>query len=188
MFTHWIDLPSPTIVTYSISSTILAAPDAATAIPGLKVEVNGERVSALYAHTVTLSCARGSFVDHADVAIVFPKQARIYGHTVAMQSSLQSISCSDMEVNVEKGLRCALSPISPGENGPSSFFITISSDELSPPRVELLGKNLRLLSSDKYLGNQAGRVWFSAILGGMVGTAMGTLGVLIGSIFTKSKS
>jgi hypothetical protein len=150
IFTWWVNRPSPTIVTYTVSSTTLAAPSAGTAVPNLRVRIGNEPISALYAHSINLSCPKGSYTDRIEVGVTFPKSVKIFGKSAESQSPLYQIHCEDLQRG--RGLRCLLSPLSPDPS--RSYLINVVTDDASAPNVEILGKGVELLTLDRFLAYQ----------------------------------
>ena len=151
VFTWYVNRPTPTIVTYNVVSTTLASPDAATSIPNLTVQVGNEKVTALYAHTVTFSCPEGPFAERGDIAITFRSKVKIYGQVAEAPSPLHAISCS----RLTDGVRCYMAPISPDTGNSTEYRVTISTNESAAPRVELVGKNIKLVTRERYLADQS---------------------------------
>src|SRR5258708_5196995 len=138
VFTWYVHRPQPTYLTYSMGTTPLAAPEATSLIPNLRVQIGAEPIKALYAHTVEFGVPRGPHIDNVDVAITFPNRVRIYGKSVEAPSRVHSITCSELE----DGLRCTMSPIAPGL--PRNYRIVIATDEKQPPSILTATKDVEL--------------------------------------------
>jgi hypothetical protein len=149
IFSWYVNRPSRTIVTYAINTTTLASPGAATIIPNLKLEIGSETIKALYAHAIDLSWAKGQFVDSVEAALTFPHPVRIYGTTANAPTKLHEISC----IEHLDGVRCSLGPISQ----PATYRITLATDEMTPPIVQVVAKNVALRSIAEV---REARTWF----------------------------
>jgi hypothetical protein len=176
IFTYYANRPSSTIVTYTITTTTLAAPNAEAAIPNLKVQVGNELIHALYAHSIDLSSPRGPFLEQGTVAILFPKKVRIFGTTAEPPTTLSAIACKE----IANGARCTLGPISSQLKKP--YHIVLATDQHVAPEVEMVGNHIDLLSVENYAASDQSSwlktanskvaffgVWFPLLLGSLTG-------------------
>jgi hypothetical protein len=150
VFTWFVNRPPKTVITYSVNTATLAASGQSAGIPNLKVAIGDVPISALYAHSIELRCVKGRFIKSVDVAVRFPRDLKIYGLNTEVPNSLHEIACT----NVPRGVRCTLTPISPGVS--DGYRVTLATDEAEPPVVEMAADSVELLSVDRFVSSQ---VW-----------------------------
>lgn len=145
VFSYFANKSKPTLMSYTISSTTIAAAEPASLIPSLKIQVGGKNIKSLYAHNVELTVVRGPYVDEANIAVIFPSDVHIYGMNSGAPSPLHSISCTQLS----NGVRCKVSPVAP--DTPGHFRIAIATDDHRAPNPFMTGKNITLLSNSELL-------------------------------------
>jgi hypothetical protein len=158
--TYWLNRPKPTVINYRVVTTTLAAPEAVGLIPGLKILIGTEPVTALYAHSIDLAPERGPFLDNVDFALTFPSSVHVYASPkLEKPTSLHNLDCAPVDPQpasppagtqfVTHGFKCRMSPIKVDSG---HFLVTIASSEPHPPKVELVAKGVELTTLDSPRG------------------------------------
>lgn len=129
VFNWYINRPKPQTVTYNVTTISLGAdPTTKNLVPNLKIKVGGEDVPVMHTHTVEFDVPKDSYVDSADVALVFPSTILLFGNILAQAPSpLHAVSCAQLG----NGAKCTMHPLSPG----SVYRIALATDEKQPPTV-----------------------------------------------------
>jgi hypothetical protein len=141
VFNYFVSRPKDTVVTYRITTTTLASPDAAGLIPNLRLEIGSEAIQALYAHDVELVTSEGPFIDQAEIGVSFPSGARIYGMRTDPPSPMHSIVCKQGD----NTFRCTIGPLSSAVVKP--FRLTFAADQKEPPHVLIAAKSVVLAAN-----------------------------------------
>jgi hypothetical protein len=149
VFTWYVNRPEPTVITYTVGTTTVAAPEASLT-PNLRILLGDAPVKSLFAHNVELSAAAGKHIDRVEVALTFPVNTTIYATTAAAPSEVHTLTCS----RSGSGVRCALSPIAPGDPGP--YRIGFATDQKQPPTIVTATKDVTLMSGSDFLALQSG--------------------------------
>jgi hypothetical protein len=169
VFTWYVNRPKPTVVTYSIATTTLSAPEAAGLIPDLKVQIGGSTIQALYAHNIELLPRQGPIIDQADVAFSFPSPIRIYGIHEESPSILHKLQCVGFTpgsvtatqlpspASEISDIQCSVHPILFRENETRPFRITIATNRNEAPHVQAVAKGLELVRADQFGPKEQGR-------------------------------
>ena len=64
VFTWYVNLPTTTVVAYSVSTTTIATdPAARSTVPRLRLQIGNEEVAALYTHAVEFSIPVGPHIE-----------------------------------------------------------------------------------------------------------------------------
>lgn len=150
IFLTIVNRPKLTILTYSISTTSWAAPEARTLIPNIKVQIGNETIKALYAHNIDFGVPRGPFAKSVEVAITFPERIRIYGKSIEAPSKVQTITCEELD----DGLRCTMSSLAPGPHG--NYRVVIATGEKRAPKVDTVEEGIELRSLAEFLEHEKG--------------------------------
>lgn len=77
VFNWLVNRHKPSIVSYHIVTTTLAAPEVAGLIPNLRVLIGQEPIKALYAHSIDLSAQ--DYIKSVEVGLDFSSAPHIYG-------------------------------------------------------------------------------------------------------------
>src|SRR5438105_14539383 len=70
VFSYFANKSKPRRMSYTISSTTIAAAEPASLIASLKSQVGGKNIESLYANNVELTVVRGQYVDEANIAVL----------------------------------------------------------------------------------------------------------------------
>ena len=152
VFSWFVNRAEPAVVTYRVNQTQLADPKATALIPKLSVHVGKETIQELHAYTIDIDAQRSAKADRAQVGIFFSHKVRIYGKSTEAPSQLYSITCDE----VYNGLKCQMSPISRANN--KGYRIVLATDESESPRVEVVAKDVEVLSASEFEVRKSG-VW-----------------------------
>lgn len=154
IFTWFVNLPQPTVVTYTRTVTALEESEVTSIIPNLKIQVGDERVKAVYVHLLNFEIHSGPYIDSLNVAITFPDKARIFGKASRAPSPVHHIGCeSIMDMD---GVLCAMAPITRLTQGFNNYQVTLATDQKRPPVVVTAAKNVELLEASLF---QARKKW-----------------------------
>jgi len=164
IFSWFVNRPEPTVMTYLVYQTELADPKASVLIPDLSVRVGKEIIQELRAYTIEIDIPRGARSGAAEVGIFFPHKVRIYGKSTEAPSQLYSMNCDQLD----NGLRCQMSPVSRANN--KGYRIVLATDEKESPRVEVVAKDVEVLSAPEFAARKSG-MWEAFSSSKALGTA-----------------
>jgi len=185
LFTWYVNRPQPTVLTYAVTTTSLGTSEVSSVVPNLKIQIGSENIDALYTHTIEVIVAKGPFADQAEFAIGLPAEARIFGMRTDAPSAMQSISCSP----VPTGSKCRLGPLSSKVSKP--FRVAIATNKREWPSVDLVAKNVELISASDYLRQSQESIfsnipkWLQAVL---FAAGVAFLGLLATLLDNKAKT
>jgi len=150
VFTYFMNRQTPTILTYSITSTSIGADvTVKSVIPNLKISVGDEEIGAVHIHVIELTAQSGPYVDQLPIAIVFPHVSlRVFGDAqVVAPSPEHKINCKEQ---IENGRRCVLAPVD-AKNGANKYRIVIATNSADGPTLVSAVQNVKLLSSQEFI-------------------------------------
>ncbi len=175
------------MVTYRISTTTLAAPEAAGLIPDLKVLIAGNPIHELYVHSMELLPRQGPFVEQAEVAFSFSAPVRIYGIHMESPSVLHHLECAGFSASSKgivqlpdatkeiSSIQCSMRPILFQGGDTQPFRIAIATDRSEVPRALVAAKSLELVSADVFVSKDTDKLQIWLLV------SQGVEGLVIGS-------
>jgi|SRR5882672_2009701 len=151
VFTWYINRPKSTVVTYTIATTTIAAPESATGlIPDLKVLIGSGQVQSLYTFNVELLPKEGPYIDKAEIAVEFPSDhpLHIYGSKIEAPSTTNHIECNQTGT----GFLCSLSPLD--TTHPRKYRITAATNQSQPPTLTTAARGVDLVPAEQFESSQ----------------------------------
>lgn len=177
VFTWFVNLPSATVVAYSISTTsVSAGANVRTTVPGLRLQIGNEEVGALYTHTIDFSSPAGPHVERVEVAVIAAEPAvRTFGLSSSPPSPLHEMTCDPLDA---RSVRCKIGPIGGNNRGP--FIVSWATDRPQPPRVVTTAKAVDVVPLVEYAARR--EPWWQ--LGRWILTGASIFGALLGFTFS----
>ncbi len=175
IFNWFVNRSEPTVLTYSLNRTPLAAPEASVLIPDLRIQVGKKTIQELYAYSIEFDSPQGPRVDRVQIGIFFPRKVTVYGKSTESPSGLHSINCDQLD----NGFRCQMSPIS--RSSGRGYRVVVATDEKEAPSVQTVARDVDLMTTAEFVARKS-RVWeslFSPKVLGQVGLGALLIGLLI---------
>ncbi len=147
VFTWYNNRPKSTVVTYTITSTTIAAAKSASGlVPGLKVMIDSEQVASLYTFNIEFRPRQGPYLDRVEVALEFPSSDpfHIYGSKIESPSTANHIDCNQTKT----GFLCILMPLDTTHAG--TYRMTIATDQSQAPRLTSAAKGVDFVPAEQF--------------------------------------
>jgi hypothetical protein len=152
VFTWYMNRPKSTVVTYTIATTTIAAPESVTGlVPDLKVMIGPGQVKSLYTFNVELVPRKVPYLDRAEIGIEFPAGhlVHIYGSKIESPSTTNHIDCAQTGA----GFLCTIYPLD--TTHPRKYRITAATDQSQPPILTQPSKGVDLVPAEQFAPTQA---------------------------------
>jgi hypothetical protein len=186
VFTWYVNRPKSTVVTYTIASTTIAAPESVTGlIPDLKVLIGSDRVQSLYTYNIELLPREGPYLDKAEVAVEFPPEEftvsgqstvedsplHIYGSKFEAPSATNHFDCKQTKA----GFLCTIYPLD--TTHPRKYRIIAATDQSQPPILTTAAKGVDLVPAEQFGTGRppAWRLALDVVAGLLVGVGLAEL-------------
>lgn len=146
IFTWFVNLPAPTVITYNITMTAMEESAVTSIIPNLKIQVGNERIKAIYVHVIEFAAQSGPYLDRLDVEIAFPDKVRTFGKVVNAPSDLHHIVCQD----ANNGIVCAISPMTLQPATSETYKVIVAAAGKRGPKITTVNKNVELVEANEF--------------------------------------
>jgi hypothetical protein len=127
-----------TVISYSHNTTSLGTGEATNVLPGLKLQLNGVEIPAVYTHTVELSHDSGPELERSSVGLTY-KNAILLGPPVAYgPDPVHQIDCKLGTVNQ---IICSIGRIS---SNSGTYKIVVATGQVGEVNIGIDGNNAQL--------------------------------------------